>query len=246
MSCVNSETSEAVDRLSEKTSEHTSRCTSLEELMFMTDAGTSPSFTFDRDSIEDIERQSARGGSYYSNSPHSSPSTTTTTDSLPPVNNQNANFISFDDWSAPHPTNPNRETSHPNKHWVSELGVASNQPGSDPSNTSPGDIFGDASLGTRSLLTNPFLQEEVTPAAPSGISSTGDLNFFAFQATTMPTFSVRNPNAVFVTTDDPFASSFDAVPDSQLGQGSPNQQRLFYEQQQWLRNQSKIIERHMT
>ncbi|KAI3440898.1 ENTH domain-containing protein [Psidium guajava] len=266
-----SETSEHMEGFSEKGSEFSSRCMSLEDVMSMTDSGTSPSITFEQEiQIEQFEKQPDQEDSVNANTSTRSSSTD------PQETSSTETFVSFDDWppqvvphqeqgqhiSGAHLKNGSRDC------WELELAMMAGQvqPNVDatiPNNSGSAsttviDLFGDAPYP--SSQNNPFLEDTAalsamvpasTVASDMPFHSSTDLFTVAptFQATPKPTFGTLGPNANAVTVQvekDPFASSFEAAAGGQRSDESTNHENLQYEQQLWLQHQNKIIAKHMT
>ncbi|KAI4363780.1 hypothetical protein MLD38_019953 [Melastoma candidum] len=212
-------TSDHAERLFEKASENTSLCASFDDLTVKTDDETGPSFTFSVNSFEEIDIYSEEEDSDSSNSSCSTPSLTAITETLPQGTMDETLDLTTFDWVSLDQTIQNQGTEQSSEWWEFEPAKAWEQG------------FRDSSLQT-----NPFLQEEATSGIQFGTSWDQDLDFFpagpTFQAA--PTFSVREA-AAGQAASDPFETG--------LG-GGLDQQKLMYEQQLWLQNQDKIMQRH--
>ncbi|KAL3714702.1 hypothetical protein ACJRO7_006582 [Eucalyptus globulus] len=267
-----SETSERTDGVSEKGSGFSSRGMSLEDVVSVTDAGTSPSITLEQEThIEQFKKQldqeDGMNADMATRSVHSSSTDSKETSSA-------AIFVAFDDWppqeiphqeQGQHISGPNRENGTKDC-WELELAMTAGQvqpnvndpipSDSGSASTTAIDLFRDAPIP--SSQNNPFLQDTTALSAmvPASTAASGkpfhystDLFSVAptFQATAKPTFGAQNPNVDAVTTqteNDPFASSFEAAASGQKSDGSTNQENLQYEQQLWLQHQNKIIAKH--
>ncbi|XP_048137600.1 clathrin coat assembly protein AP180 [Rhodamnia argentea] len=260
-----------MEGFSEKSSEFSSQCMSLEDMMSMTDSGTSPSITFEQEiQIEQFEKQPAQEDSVNANTNMLSSS------SDPQETSATTIFVSFDDWptqEVPHQEQAQHISGAHLKNgsrdfWELELAMMAGQVrpnvnakipnDSGLASTTVIDPFGDAPV--LSSQNNPFLQDTdalsvmVPPSTAASVMpfhSSTDLFTVAptFQATPKPTFGTLSPNANAVTAqveNDPFASSFEAAAGGQRSDGSTNHENLQYEQQLWLQSQNKIIAKHMT
>ncbi|KAI3465608.1 hypothetical protein Pfo_022271 [Paulownia fortunei] len=232
-----SELSNTTDRLWEQTSELGSRCTSLEDLIKATETGTCPAISIDLEAYSAPRQDDAFRIS-----------DTGSTRSLP-VSNSMVDLMSLWDWSEQEEKEQQEQKqkglmdSSASKNWELVLAEtisssASSQPISD-NNTNPEQAA--------------VVEENHSTTAADGSTNGWELVLFEAAPPPQPYMQQTLPNNPNQTTftaqneNDPFAvpcsASFSSEP---MLSSSMNQQNLLHEQQLWLRNQNKIIAKHMT
>ncbi|KAF5726472.1 clathrin assembly family protein [Tripterygium wilfordii] len=241
---------EPKERFSDTALEYDSRCTSLEDLMSVTDGGTSPSPSMDL-YLDMSERLSQRDDTI-------SETGSTSNQSQLVVHQQpieGLDFLSFNDWpqedQSGGPENGDQTTS--SICWdlmLPEPADLAN--GFAPSNTMT-DLSDQPSVPDQPY--NPFLQDTIE--IPETVTNIGG-NHVTFPVTDMfsiaPTFqasatsSAENSNEApsFQVEDDPFAPWPGEKVNGDVSNGVADQQNVLEEQQLWLQQQDKIIAKYLS
>ncbi|KAK4492818.1 hypothetical protein RD792_000143 [Penstemon davidsonii] len=239
------------DISSERTSGAGTQCTSLEELIRATESGTSlPSISID---LETYPGPDQRDDAFGIND-------TGSTRSLP-VTNSIIDLMSLEDWSDQE-ENEHHQTQNQNgfldsvssKNWELVLAetVSSNTTNSLDAFSTPveenqptgGELVLFEAAPLQQAHYNPFLQDSDESAAV--LNGQSDISTPTFQV--VPTFSVQNSNQDLFSMkneNDPFACVDAFSGDEKILGSSMNQQDFLQEQELWVRNQNKIIAKHM-
>ncbi|OVA20021.1 AP180 N-terminal homology (ANTH) domain [Macleaya cordata] len=233
---------------------------SLEDLLSVTDAGTSPSISIITDHEQNFDQwdKQTQEEDNWNMEGSISPSIS--------IEQRNSSALDlgliFDDQTQVETSVSGCSPDMSRDGWELELAECASNISSTPalsySNASRyepsllDDLYKPAPIEPQQNLSysNPFLSSvnehvstAVTPTSPLAMSNAAVDPFSSpptFQAT--PTFCAQNPND---TENDPFASSTPVAKDQFSDGSTMNRQNLLLEQQLWLQNQNKIIARHI-
>ncbi|KAF5746111.1 clathrin assembly family protein [Tripterygium wilfordii] len=234
---------------SERASEYDSQCTSLEDLMSVTDGGTSPSPSMEL-YLDMSERLSQRDDTISETGSTSNQSQLVAYQQ--PI--EGLDFLSFDDWPQEDQTGDqeNGDQTSSSVCWdlvLPEPADVAN--GFAPSNTMT-DFSDQTSIPDQPY--NPFLQDTIE--IPEIVTHVSDHVAFpvpdmfsiapTFQASPAPSAENSNEALSFQTKDDPFAPWPAEMANGDVSNGVADQQNVLQEQQLWLQQQEKIIAKYMS
>ncbi|KAK2648983.1 hypothetical protein Ddye_016472 [Dipteronia dyeriana] len=267
-----SDPSESWEQTAEMFSENQSECTSLEDLMSVTEGGTSP-LNMDRYSNSEIsEKPSLRDDIFSASLPVDQQ----------PGKDMTLDLLFFENWSPENTRQQQGQEQNPVEQnlaaldlnpeasfdWETELAESTTLPVSENLAIVP---FGQNSFDQNSAPQNqynPFLLEEtgassmtttisseqgqfpVTDtfnAAPTFSSQNSDQSLMAPTFLATPTFSTQNSGQNATGSQDDLFGSFPGLMDNKHvhSNGTVDQQIVLQEQQLWLQNQNKIIAKHI-
>ncbi|KAK0588523.1 hypothetical protein LWI29_002016 [Acer saccharum] len=250
-----SDPGESWEQTAERFSENQSECTSLEDLISVTEGGTSPS-NMDRYSNSEMsEKLSQHDDDIFSASL--------------PVDQQSGkdmtlDLLFFENWS-PENTQQQQQGQELNPveqnlaaldlnpeasfNWETEIAESTTLPVSENLAIVP---FGQISFDQDSaheIQYNPFLLEE-TGASSMTTTVSGEQGQFPVTDVfnVAPTFSAQNCGQNATGFQDDLFGSFPGLMDNKHvhSNGSVDQQNVLQEQQLWLQNQNKIIAKHIS
>ncbi|XP_011047195.1 PREDICTED: clathrin coat assembly protein AP180-like [Populus euphratica] len=224
------ESSEPNERFSKRGSEFGSQCTSLEDLMSVTDMGSSPPMTSMDRYLELFEKRSHSEDILCTADSNSIHSFTIDQGTLSGANSI-LDLVSLDGWP---PEDQQQEQEQTQRTSASTLDSSTDQ--------------------SDDHQYNPFLQDTteipaiVAPTDSQAVCPVNDMLSMAptFQAT--PTFSVQKSDtaAGLHNEDDPFASCLAKMAAGHKPNGSMDQQIMLQQQQLWLQQQDRIIAKKMS